>query len=378
MRLYSQKDVDKKALRGARIAILGYGSQGRAHALNLHDSGFDVVVGVRKGDSWKKPKKTACKVMEPAAPSRAPAGVDAGAGPHAKIPVRRNQGSAGERRHAAVRARLQHSLQADQAAQGSGRGADRAEGPGRPGAPPVPAGTRRALPDRGGAGCDRQGMPRPRRWPMRTASAAPAAACSRPPLPRRPRRICSASRPCCAAAPPNWWSRATRPWSKPATSPAVAYYECLHELKLIVDLLHEGGITKMHKLHQRNGQVRRSDPRPAHRQQGHEEGNAQDPRRDPAGQICPPMDCGEQGRPAQVFEAPESRSDALHRKGRRPAARPHALAGIRQSLIRGCAPCSTRCGRPMKSSRKRPIPRRFCMLTCTSSTRSPRRRPSAR
>src|SRR5438046_733128 len=49
MRLYSQKDVDRKALKGARIAILGYGSQGRAHALNLKDSGCDVVVGVRKG-----------------------------------------------------------------------------------------------------------------------------------------------------------------------------------------------------------------------------------------------------------------------------------------------------------------------------------------
>jgi ketol-acid reductoisomerase len=49
MQLYSRKDVDRKALRGARIAVLGYGSQGRAHALNLKDSGFDVVVGVRKG-----------------------------------------------------------------------------------------------------------------------------------------------------------------------------------------------------------------------------------------------------------------------------------------------------------------------------------------
>jgi len=67
MRLYSQKDVDKKALRGARIAVLGYGSQGRAHALNLHDSGFDVVVGVRKGDSWNKAKKDGLKVMEPKA-----------------------------------------------------------------------------------------------------------------------------------------------------------------------------------------------------------------------------------------------------------------------------------------------------------------------
>jgi len=66
MRLYSQKDVDKKALKGARIAVLGYGSQGRAHALNLKDSGFDVVVGVRKkGASWKKAKKDGLEVAEP-------------------------------------------------------------------------------------------------------------------------------------------------------------------------------------------------------------------------------------------------------------------------------------------------------------------------
>jgi ketol-acid reductoisomerase len=68
MRLYSHKDVDKRALKGARIAILGYGSQGRAHALNLHDSGLDVVVGVRKGGAgWKKARQAGLKVAEPAA-----------------------------------------------------------------------------------------------------------------------------------------------------------------------------------------------------------------------------------------------------------------------------------------------------------------------
>ena len=66
MKLYSQKDVDKKALKGARIAVLGYGSQGRAHALNLKDSGFDVVVGVRKGGaSWKKAKRDGLAVATP-------------------------------------------------------------------------------------------------------------------------------------------------------------------------------------------------------------------------------------------------------------------------------------------------------------------------
>ncbi|MBM4191841.1 MAG: ketol-acid reductoisomerase [Gammaproteobacteria bacterium] len=65
MRLFAQKDVDKKALRRARICVLGYGSQGRAHALNLKDSGFDVVVGVRKGDSWKRARKDGLSVVLP-------------------------------------------------------------------------------------------------------------------------------------------------------------------------------------------------------------------------------------------------------------------------------------------------------------------------
>jgi ketol-acid reductoisomerase len=74
MKLYSQKDVDRRALKRARIAILGYGSQGRAHALNLRDSGHDVVVGVRKGGaSWKRARKDGLKVAEPAA---AAAGAD--------------------------------------------------------------------------------------------------------------------------------------------------------------------------------------------------------------------------------------------------------------------------------------------------------------
>ena len=66
IQLYSKKEVDKKALRGARIAVLGYGSQGRAHALNLKDSGFNVIVGVRKsGKSWKQAKRDGLTVAEP-------------------------------------------------------------------------------------------------------------------------------------------------------------------------------------------------------------------------------------------------------------------------------------------------------------------------
>src|SRR5881392_3291899 len=67
MRLYSQKDVDRKALKRARIAVLGYGSQGRAHALNLKDSGCDVVVGVRKGGASRKmARRDGLETAEPA------------------------------------------------------------------------------------------------------------------------------------------------------------------------------------------------------------------------------------------------------------------------------------------------------------------------
>src|SRR3979490_1859393 len=68
MQFYSQRDVDKKALKGARVAVLGYGSQGRAHALNLKDSGFNVVVGVRKGGpSWKYARRDGLAVADPPA-----------------------------------------------------------------------------------------------------------------------------------------------------------------------------------------------------------------------------------------------------------------------------------------------------------------------
>ena len=49
MELLRDADIDPAPLAGKRVAILGYGNQGRAQALNLHDSGIDVVVGLRGG-----------------------------------------------------------------------------------------------------------------------------------------------------------------------------------------------------------------------------------------------------------------------------------------------------------------------------------------
>ena len=51
MNIYYDKDADLSLLQGKKIAIIGYGSQGHAHALNLRDSGMDVRVGLKKGSA---------------------------------------------------------------------------------------------------------------------------------------------------------------------------------------------------------------------------------------------------------------------------------------------------------------------------------------
>jgi ketol-acid reductoisomerase len=53
-KVYYNGDVNETVLQGKRVAVIGYGSQGHAHALNLKESGVDVVVGLRKGGSWDK------------------------------------------------------------------------------------------------------------------------------------------------------------------------------------------------------------------------------------------------------------------------------------------------------------------------------------
>ena len=63
-KMYYEKDCDINYLNGKKIAIIGYGSQGHAHALNLKDSGCDVCVGLRAGSkNWKNAEDAGLKVM---------------------------------------------------------------------------------------------------------------------------------------------------------------------------------------------------------------------------------------------------------------------------------------------------------------------------
>ena len=70
--IYYEPDGDLDLLKGKRIAIIGYGSQGHAHALNLQESGLDVVVGLYKGSqSWPKAERAGLEVRTVAEASKA-------------------------------------------------------------------------------------------------------------------------------------------------------------------------------------------------------------------------------------------------------------------------------------------------------------------
>jgi ketol-acid reductoisomerase len=71
LHIYYDKDADLGRLEGRSVAVIGYGSQGHAHAQNLRSSGVDVVVGLRKDSaSWSKAEKAGLRVLEPSEAAR--------------------------------------------------------------------------------------------------------------------------------------------------------------------------------------------------------------------------------------------------------------------------------------------------------------------
>ena len=72
LNIYYDKDADLGRLEGKTVAVLGYGSQGHAHSQNLHNSGVDVIVGLRKDSpSWTKAEGAGLRVMTAAEAARA-------------------------------------------------------------------------------------------------------------------------------------------------------------------------------------------------------------------------------------------------------------------------------------------------------------------
>ena len=247
MHLYGKKDVDKKALKGARIAVLGYGSQGRAHALNLKDSGFNVVVGLRKnGPSWKKAKRDGLAVAEPA---DAVKGADlvamlvpdlAQGALYAEVKGALKPGAALLFAHGfnvhfkQIKARKDLDVVLI-APKGPGDLVRRQYQQGR-GVPCLIAVAQdatgkahaRALAYADGIGGTRGGV-------LDTTFAEETET-----------DLFGEQAVLCGGA-TELVVKGFETLVEAGYQPEVAYYECLHELKLIVDLLHEGGLSKMHR-----------------------------------------------------------------------------------------------------------------------------------
>ena len=85
MRVYYDRDADLNLIKSRKVAIIGYGSQGRAHAMNLKDSGCEVIVGLRDGSpTAAKARADVLTVMPVAEAAKAPA-----TSPSPCVPARR-------------------------------------------------------------------------------------------------------------------------------------------------------------------------------------------------------------------------------------------------------------------------------------------------
>src|SRR5947208_15682555 len=72
MQVYYDRDADLGVLKGKKVVVLGYGSQGHAHANNLRDSGIEVVVGLKRGSSsWPKAENAELDITETAEAAKA-------------------------------------------------------------------------------------------------------------------------------------------------------------------------------------------------------------------------------------------------------------------------------------------------------------------
>ena len=247
MQMYSETDVDSSCLVGKRIAILGYGSQGRAHALNLKDSGHDVVMGLRPtGGSWAKAEADGLTVQEPAAAAKGAAIVAfltpdlTQADLYADIVDNLDQGAAILFAHGfnihykqiAPRADLDVILIAPKGPGGLVR-RQYEEGHGVPCLIAVAQDSsgdalKLSLAYAQGIGGARAGV-------IETTFAEE----TETDLFGEQAVLCGGATELVVAG--------FETLVKAGYQPEVAYYECMHELKLIVDLLHEGGLKKMHE-----------------------------------------------------------------------------------------------------------------------------------
>jgi len=247
VRVYTNDDVNPEALKGERIAVIGYGSQGRAHAQNLRDSGADVIVGVRAGGSG------AAKAGHDGLPTAEPAEAVKGAGIIAVLTPDM------------VQDRVYAETIAPHAAMGSsilfahgfsyhyGRVTPREDMDVILVAPKGPGDLVRREYARGrGVPClfavarDATGKARDRAMGYARAIGGGAGGMLETSFAEETETDLFGEQAVLCGGAKELVMAGYQTLVDAGYQPEIAYFECLHELKLIVDLFYEGGVSKMH------------------------------------------------------------------------------------------------------------------------------------
>ena len=245
-KMYYDNDADPAALAGQTVAIIGYGSQGHAHALNLHESGVDVVVGLAPGSKSRALAADAGLTVMDVADAVKAADVIMilvpGHLPEGRV-RRRDRPEPAARAPADVRPRLQHPFRADRPARHRGRGHGRAQGPRPPAPQRLPAGG--GVPALFAVHRDQSGTARDRTLAYARAIGSTRAGVLETTFAEETETDLFGEQSVLCGGTAALVKMAFETLVEAGYQPELAYFETMHELKLIVDLMYRGGLNFM-------------------------------------------------------------------------------------------------------------------------------------
>ena len=327
MRVYYDRDADLNLIKGKKVAVIGYGSQGHAHALNLRDSGVkDVAVALRKGSQGvKKAEGEKLKVMEVAEAAKWADVMMMLTPDELQGDIYRDHLHANMKNGAALM--FAHGLNVH-----FNLIEPRADLDVLMIAPKGPGHTVRSEYQRGaGVPClvaihkDASGNAHDLGLSYASAIGGGRAGIIETTFKEECETDLFGEQAVLCGGLVELIKAGYETLCEAGYAPEMAYFECLHEVKLIVDLIYEGGIANMNYSISNTAEYGEyvSGPRVVtRRDQGRDEAH---PRRHPVRQVHPRLDAGEQGQPDLVQGDPRQARRAPDRAGRRQAARDDAV-----------------------------------------------------